>query len=55
MQGRFGFVLKQLRPTRGPIEGLVRPRLGFSFSKITCPYFDNPEFHILMQLIFSAT
>jgi len=41
----------QLCPTRGPVEGFVRPSLGFRCSKsipilTTCPCFDNLEFDI---------
>jgi len=45
--------LEQLCPTRGPVEGFVRPSLGFHCSKsilqyifTTCPYFENPEFNV---------
>ena len=41
--------LEQLCPTRGPVEGFVRPTFGFAVVKVvyiltTCPYFDNLEF-----------
>jgi len=40
--------LDQLCPTRGPVDGFVRPSLDFRCSKIsyiltTYPYFDNLE------------
>ena len=43
--------LEQLCPTCGPVEGFVRPSLGFLCSKSipytdNCPYFDNLEFDI---------
>jgi len=43
--------LKQLCPTRSPVEGFVRPSLGFAVVKVvyiltTCSYFDNLEFGI---------
>jgi len=39
------------RAACGPVEGFVRPSLGFRCSKIsyiltTCPYFDNVDFDI---------
>jgi len=36
------FLTIQLRPTRGPIEGFVRPSLGFRCSK-SILYSDNPS------------
>ena len=40
------------RAACGPVEGFVRPSLGFAAVKVsyvltTCPYFDNLEFDIL--------
>jgi len=40
------------RSACGPIEGFVRPSLGFDVVKVsymtTCPYVDNLEFDILV-------
>jgi len=48
--------LKQLCPTRGPVEGFVRPSLGFCCSKstlqlTTCPCYDNLEFDIFGAVV----
>jgi len=45
--------LTQLCPTRGPVEGFVRPSLGFhcnrsDYTLTTCPYFDNLNLTFLM-------
>jgi len=34
------FVIEQLRPTHGPVEGFLRPSLGFCCSK-SIPHTDN--------------
>jgi len=44
--------LEQLCPTRGPVEGFVRPSLGFHCNRsnyilTTCPYFDNLQLDII--------
>jgi len=44
--------LKLLCPTRGPVGGFVRPRLGFRCSKrsyilTTCPCFEKHELDIV--------
>jgi len=46
--------------THGPVKGFVRPSYVFALVKVsyiltTCRYFDNFEFDILMQVVFSAT
>jgi len=49
------------RPACGPVEGFVQPSLGFRCSKstlwllTTCPYFDNLQFDIFLQVVLSAT
>jgi len=62
----LGDSLVQLCPTRGsraacgPVEGFVRPRLGFAAVKVvyiltSCPYFDNIfNLTFLMQVVLSA-
>jgi len=52
--------INQLCPTRGSVEGFVRPSSGFGCSKISyiltaCRYFENIEFDLLIQVVFSAT
>jgi len=47
------------RAACGPVEGFVRPTLVFAVVKVSCilivcPYFDNFEFDILLQVVYSA-
>jgi len=45
--------LDQLCPTRGPVSVFVVVKVSYMLT--TCPYFDNLECDILMQVVLSAT
>ena len=48
------------RAACGPVEGFLRPTLVFAVVKVSCiliacPCFDNLEFDVSLQVVFSAT